>query len=262
MTAPVASLHGLGVLVTRPAHQAGRLCRLLAEQGAVVYRWPALAIADAHDPAVAQAVLARLERYALVIFTSVNAVEKALTLRSAQDWPLSVARAAIGKATAEALAQHKLPAQLVPATGFSSEDLLALPRLQAVAGESVLIVHGEGGRELLGETLRQRGATVEYADVYRRIVPPPPPAALLTSWADGAIQVVIVTSQESLHNLAAMLGEAGRGWLRTTVLLTISARVAELAKRWDIEQPPLIAREAGDEAIVETLLQWYQAQFK
>jgi uroporphyrinogen-III synthase len=69
----------------------------------------------------------------------------------------------------------------------------------------MLIIRGHGGRELLAEGMRKRGAEVEYAEVYRRVTPPPPPADLLTVWRDR-VDAMIVTSEEMLKNLVELTG--------------------------------------------------------
>ena len=73
-------LSGLGVLVTRPDHQAGSLCQLIESRGGTPIRYPALLIREPRDWASALAVFDGLADYDLAIFTSANAVERALPL--------------------------------------------------------------------------------------------------------------------------------------------------------------------------------------
>ena len=91
----------------------------------------------------------------------VHLIEKSATTRVA----------AIGKATAAALAADSLPADIVPEAGFNSEALLAHPDLTLASGARVLIVRGAGGRELLQETFAARGLVVETREVYQRVRP-------------------------------------------------------------------------------------------
>ncbi|WP_296815495.1 uroporphyrinogen-III synthase [Thiobacillus sp.] len=65
---------------------------------------------------------------------------------------------------------------VVTPDGQDSEAVLALPQLQAVAGRQVVIVRGVGGRALMADTLRARGADVHFMECYRRTCPHADPA--------------------------------------------------------------------------------------
>ncbi|MDG4548843.1 MAG: uroporphyrinogen-III synthase [Candidatus Contendobacter sp.] len=248
------SLNGLGVLVTRPEHQAGPLCQWIEQHGGVVIRCPALVIGEPRDWTPALAIFDRLADYNLAIFTSANAVDRAMPpIRERGGFPSGLEIAAIGPATARALARHGVDLCLQPEQGFTSEALLALPRFQRVTSQAIVIVRGEGGRELLAETLTARGARVEHAEVYRRERPALDAAALLERWRRGEIGAVIVTSSESLSNLFDLLGVAGQDYLRQTPVIAVSARTAQTAANFGCHHP-LLAREASDAAIAAALL--------
>ncbi len=247
-------LNGLGVLVTRPEHQAGPLCQWIEQRGGVAIRWPALAIREPRDWVPALALFDRLTEYDLAIFTSVNAVDRAMPrIRERGGFPPRLEIATIGQATARALARHDIAPGLQPDHDFTSEALLALPRLQRVAGQAIVIVRGEGGRELLAETLTARGARVSHAEVYRRERPTLDATALLERWSRGEIGAVVVTSAESLLNLFDMLGIAGQDYLRQTPMIAVSARTARTAATFGCHRL-LLAREASDAAIAAALL--------
>ena len=256
MTRLSLSLQGMGILVTRPERQAGELCRLIEAQGGRAIRCPTLEILPIRDPAPALAVIDHLDDYELAIFTSANAVSLGLELLlSRRPLPLHWQVFAIGKATAGALAKQGIDTCRTPELGTDSEALLALPELQQVAGKGIVIFRGEGGREVLGETLRLRGARIGQAVVYRRSKPAFCPDDLLQYWTRGEIQAVIATSNESLQNLLTMVGAAGRSWLLATPLVVVSERARSLALQLGFSRPPLLAREASDTAIVEALLE-------
>src|SRR5438874_1776354 len=88
------------------------------------------------------------------------------------------------------------PRELAPAFA----ELLERTEMQHVAGKRVLIVRGEGGRELLGESLAARGALVEYAQCYRRVRPAIDAAPLLAAWRRGELDAVTVLSAQALDN--------------------------------------------------------------
>ncbi len=225
---PPCDLAGLSVLVTRPEHQSEGLCDLIQAARGRPVRFPALEIRGPVDKYAARAELAGATRADLLIFVSANAVQYAFPLLPEQ-LPLNVDVAAVGGATAQALRAVGLDPTLVPAR-MDSEGLLALPQLHAVQGKSVYILRGEGGRELLYDTLRARGADVHQVNVYRRRVPQRPAgvANLLRHWPQ-LVQVVTATSNAILDNLFTLLGDEGARLVRGTPLVVISQRMAEHA---------------------------------
>lgn len=238
----------LTVLVTRPATQAAVLCEQITHHGGTAIAFPAVEIA-ALSATVASG-------HDLVVFVSVNAVahgvhliEKAPTTRVA----------AIGKATAAALARASFPADIVPEAGFDSEALLAHPELTLASGARVLIVRGAGGRELLQESFAARGLLVETREVYQRIRPIVADSlrdALEERWLNEGIDVVTATSIETLHNLMQMLSERGRELLRKTVLLVPSRRIAEAASAAGLNGLAIVAKGADDASMIGALAQW------
>lgn len=242
-------LAGRGVLVTRPKDQAAVLCRLIEAAGGRPIPFPTIDIEPAVDLDAARRLLA--EPADLLFFASRNAVDYALPLFPGGRLPADPRLAAIGKATAEALAAAGRTPDLVPAGRYDSETLLTQPALQDLRGQRVLIVRGEGGRPLLGETLRARGAEVRFAEVYRRALPAVDPARLVADW-DAQVQLVTVTSGEILDNLLQLLGEAGRAPLLVTPLAVVSDRTRQEALRLGFARVEL-AERAEDAALVAAL---------
>jgi len=238
-------LGGLGVLVTRPAGQAEGLCRLIEDAGGRAIPFPTIAIAPVADPEPARQRLA--QDWELVIFVSRNAVEQALPLCPGGRLPGTRRLAAVGAATAKALAEAGGAPDLVPAGRFDSESLLADPALAEVSGWRVLIVRGAGGRTLLADTLRARGAEVAYAEVYRRALPAADVAGLLARW-DDEVQIVTATSGEVLDNLLALVGEGGRAVLLATPLVVVSERTAAAARGLGFQHVE-VAERADDESL-------------
>ena len=243
-------LNGAGVLVTRPAHQAGRLCALIEARGGRPIRFPTLEIRDPPDPAGAEDLLRAANAFDLLLFVSANAVERAAPHLPR---PLRPALGVVGDGTARALRSHGLEPALVPTTTADSEGLLALPALQTMRGKRVLIVRGEGGRPVLGEGLRGRGAEVHYAEVYRRSLPQVEVTPLIAGWP-RQVQVVVATSREVLDNLVTLLGDAGRTFLQETPLVVVNDRVAAHARTLGIRRV-VVAAGPGDEALVEAACQ-------
>lgn len=252
-------LQGLGVLVTRPAHQAANFARLISEAGGEPILFPVLEILDSSDQTALLATLSRLDDFDLAIFISPNAVNKAMNLILARrTWPAGLTVAAVGKGSRRELLRYGVDKVLVPENRFDSEGLLALPALQDVRGRRVVIFRGEGGRELLGDTLVARGASLEYAECYRRGKPVLDAAPLLHRWARGEIHAVTVTSSESLHNLFDLLGKLGQQWLKKTPVFVPHDRIAALANRLGMEN--VIVTAEGDEGMFAGLTAWQKHQ--
>ena len=247
---PPCNLGGLSVLVTRPEEQAAALCEAIQAAHGRPLRFPALEILGPPDKKAVRAQLADLGKVDLLIFVSANAVRYAFP-QMPDNIPLNLQVAAVGSATAKVLDEYGLEPTLLPQDSMDSEGLLALPQLQDVAGRRILIVRGNGGRETLRETLEQRGATVEYVEVYRRRIPQRNPANLIANWAQ-MVEVVTVSSAQILDNLFTLLGTEGEPLLQGTPLLVVSTRIAEHAAERGCEVI-YVADSALDADVLATL---------
>lgn len=115
--------------------------------------------------------------------------------------PLAMKIAVVGQGSARELKKFGVGEVIAPTTRFDSEALLCMAELQQIKGRRVVIFRGDTGRELLGDTLTKRGASVTYAECYIRTRPDTDNAPLLESWSKNAIHAVIITSSEGLRNL-------------------------------------------------------------
>jgi uroporphyrinogen-III synthase len=203
----------------------------------------------------------RLADYTLAIFVSSTAVRMSVGhLFAKGTWPTTVRIAAIGTRTASALEEAGLSVDMAPRDQFTSEALLALEPMQQVEGLRILIVRGEGGREHLADTLRRRGARVDYVEVYRRTKPDTDTRPVIAAWTQGQIDAVTISSNESLQNLHEMLGESAQAYLRSSTLIVGSQRTVELAASLGITPAPVVAANAADEAIVAALEAWWSSR--
>jgi uroporphyrinogen-III synthase len=224
------TLNDVHVLVTRPEHQAENLSRLIEQQGGIAVRFPTLEIVSKDDAGQIKATLANLDRFQWVIFISANAVNFALKANSGKIGRSEPVRfAAVGQATAQAMKLAWLPVDLVPEKGYNSEALLAMPQLQQVEGQSVLIVRGEGGREHLAATLRSRGAEVDYLEVYKRVIPKIDSSPVAELLEQHRLDVITVTSAEALQNLSLMLDKKNNKLLSLIPLVVVSDRIRCIA---------------------------------
>ncbi|WP_455216941.1 uroporphyrinogen-III synthase [Kaarinaea lacus] len=252
-------LGGLTVINTRPAHQAKPLSDAIIAAGGSVIEFPVIDIRPPSNPALLQSKLAKLGAAQLAIFVSANAVEYGVTaLGGPQNWPEKVDIAAIGKATAAKCSMLGLDVSLSAPEPFNSEALLSLPELQELKGKRVSIFRGEGGRELLANTLRERGAEVEYLECYRRILPDNVPTDLYQCWDEKRVLLIVVTSNEALHNLVNLVDEKHRSGLLASALVVISQRAVSEASELGFKIEPVVTENASNEAILETICHWQE----
>ncbi|PID46303.1 MAG: uroporphyrinogen III synthase [Proteobacteria bacterium] len=244
------ALQGRTIVITRPAHQASAISQRLQERGAHVVRFPLLDIAEPMDVVRCHQQLSTLSRYDYLIFTSPNAVEYAFA-KLPEALPPSLNIAAVGKKTAEALACHGVSVSIVPDRLFNSEALLACPAFQSVRHQSIAIIRGEGGRELLRDTLRQRGAVVNCIEVYRRVCPVDDLSPLTAIHQQAGIDLIVLTSVESLYHLFRL--GAGLRWLNETPLLVGSERIAHQARRYARTGEVVVATDPSDDSIYHAL---------
>ena len=254
-----SALAGIRALVTRPAAQAGPLITAIRAGGGEATGFALLEIVpvDARDPdaeVAISATLARLEDFDGAIFISSNAVRQLLARLAAgsRAWPPRLACFAIGRATAQCLAEAGI-ACASGAAAMDSEELLAHPALAAVQGRHFVIFKGVGGRELLARRLAERGARVTECALYRRRAPAVAAGALREVLRERAINVLLLSSAEALANLLGLPGGKAAGTIAPDlVIVTPGERVAAEARAAGFARVEA-ASNATDAAMLATL---------
>jgi uroporphyrinogen-III synthase len=220
-------LQGRRVLVTRPTLQANELVAAIESAGGEAIRFPVMRIVarNRHDVA---SDFAAAHSPDIAIFVSRNAVEHGLfAVRGC-----GARIAAIGPTTAAAIDAQNVALDIRPSGGWDSENLLAHPALQDMAGLDVTIVRGQRGLELLGDTLTKRGARVNYLWAYERkisTIPQEELGQLDDDWMNGRVDCVTVMSVESLEFLLELLPEGASERLASTPLVAPGKRVIQTA---------------------------------
>jgi uroporphyrinogen-III synthase len=206
------------------------------------------------DAAELEGAAARLSQFDLAFFVSPNAVLHAMpALLENGPLPPGLVIATVGKGSERVLAGFGQENVIAPQSGFDSEAVLALPAFQpaAVSGKRVLILRGDGGRDLLGESLRGRGATVEYVTCYRRYCPNLDPELLLGLARKGQLDGISLTSSEGVGNLVAMVGEDGMRLLKTVIIFASHPRIAAHARAAGFER--IVETAPGDAGLIDAL---------
>lgn len=241
------------VLVTRPKPQAENLCCLIEQRGWRAVRFPTLQIVAVDNSAIKRQ-LGSLHQYHWLIFISRNAVNFALLANAGEVGAFKqCAIAAIGKATAKALTSAGLSVKLIPTTQFSTEGLLATPAMNAISGNSCLIIRGQGGEETLASSLRMRGARVDYMEVYARKQPKDSNPTALRLLRQNQLDAITISSGDALNNMLAMLDGQLQRNLLLVPLVVISNRLKNMAKKSGFKYI-VVAENPDDLAITEAIL--------
>jgi uroporphyrinogen-III synthase len=248
------------VVITRPRAQADELARAVAALGRTPVVLPLLEISALEDESELERVLGRLADYALVAFVSPNAIDAAFA--RVKRWPAGVTLAVLGEGSRAALARHGIDGATTAivsppdAARSDSEQLLRALDLPALAGRRVLIVRGDGGRELMADGLRAAGALVETVAAYRRQVVRLTPElarsldSLLVQQNDW-----IITSSEALRGLMDLVRGLGLddavAKMQQQHLIVPHARIAETARALGLARVTLTG--SGDERLLAAL---------
>lgn len=213
------------ILVIRPSRQADQFIALLEQAGAQICHTPVMTIEPLVDGQEIKNLILEVDNFDKAICVSGNAAQLTLEWLD-RYWPMmpvGIEFFAVGQQTAEILAGADITA-LSPMGRQNSEALLALPELQGLSDQRVIIFRGCGGREILGETLMKRGARVDYCELYRRVINPD--QAMLARQQLAQSDCLVAHSGELLQALGEQVGEPGA----VTPVVVPSERVAEIAR--------------------------------
>lgn len=243
------------VLVTRPTNVATELAEKISAMGDIAELFPTVDIQQTPNRASLQCAIDKLNTQDMAIFVSRSAVQFGMPAIQAR-WPIlpHIVWAAIGPGTANALYDHGISKVLVPEhPPYESESLLALPTFQSLHKKHIYLFRGNGGRELLSDTLSARGATVQAIEVYQRCLPTFNQVERIQDWhhTPNNINVIVTTSADCLHNLMLLVGDA-MGTLKEIPIVVVGARMYKLAKELKFKHP-MIATGADDGSIIKVL---------
>jgi len=249
------------ILVTRPMSQGEALCTQLRKLNYSVDHVSVMEVEALSTPEQQMAIekiFSRITTYHGIILVSINAAEQALPWLKKYPHARTTKILSVGKTTASYYNDNHVHDSRViyPRQDMSSEGLLAMYELQAeeVRGRRYLILRGMGGRELIAQTLRERGAHVDSCELYSRYLPEKNAAALQKCLPK--VDTIIVNSGEALENLLTLAKgssqEVANEALFEKTLVVPGERVAEAARKTGFRHI-ITAANATDEAVIEAL---------
>lgn len=232
------------MLVTRPEQQAKSLCDSITAGGGVAIAMPVLDIVPILPWDTSELSLTEQD---MIIFISRNAVTHFVAglVVGLTD---KVQLVAVGSGTAATMREHGLRVDIQPPPPAGSESLLTMPELKKVQDKKILIVRGDGGRELLADTLVARGAKINYLEVYRRGLPS---RSKMEIEQAKTADCIVITSIAGLDNLCQLIDieELAPKWL-----IVMSERIRQYALTLGFQQCVVVA-DASDAAVMQRVNQ-------
>ncbi len=267
-------LFGRRVLVTRAREQASALSDLLREAGAEPVEFPVIRIQPPSDHSALDDALRRQSEvsiengklkienpYSWIVFTSANAVRAArerLTALGLDSRAFAGGRiAAIGPATADALAEMGLRADFVPSR-FVAESVVEEWPDREMVGKRVLLPRAAEARELLPDALREMRAEVDVVTAYETVLDGSAADKVRARLRDGEIDAITFTSSSTAQNFVESVGsEFARGLSGKVLVAAIGPITADTAR--DLGLPPDVM---ADEHTIPGLVQALVAHFQ
>jgi len=251
-------LEGRTIVITRARAQAQRFAQLLEAAGARVLQAPTIVIEPPASWELLDTALGALDSFTWVVFTSVNGVamvDRRLSARGLA-WA-AIARkrvAAIGPATAEALAEHGVRVELVPPEYRAEALVEALRRLVGPA-DRVLLPRAKETRDVLVVELRRLGVTVTEVPAYQTRRIEDGVVRLREALASGSVDAVTFTSSSTARNFAEQFSDSERSaWRGRIAVASIGPITAATAAEYGLSTDvmpseytiPALARALAD----------------
>lgn len=249
---PATLLHNKTILITRPLGREKQLRDYIEKIGGSVIHYPTISIQPPASPEVEQLLSLRnqLHKFSMAIFISQTAVQQSQLYFP--EIPDDLTIVSIGSKTSHSLKQQNIHVNF-EAKRHNTESLLQADEFQStkIHGHNILIFRGIGGRTLLGDTLKQRGAKIRYVELYKRELPQVSP---LTAQQIKSLDALTASSKQGLNNLMMLIKETDR--LVDIPIVLPSIRTAKQAKNQGFNSI-ILAKNATDEATVSALTKFF-----
>jgi uroporphyrinogen-III synthase len=240
----------IGILILRPEQQAQGTIDAVTSQGWHAIHFPTIRI-DRNTDIDGGQIQSRVSLADWVVFISQNAVSHFLAITDSNTLQQKKV-ASVGQSTTRLLESHGISVNYQPDRHYSTEGLLASETFKHISGQKIVIIRGIGGREQLADTLRQRGASVDYIEVYKRGLADTDPDQLLPFWPDQ-ISLIIATSNQLLDNLLVLCRARLGKRLFDKPVVVLSERMHTHAQELGFKKIWLAERSSNDE-IIKTII--------
>ncbi|UVK77338.1 MAG: uroporphyrinogen-III synthase [Sodalis sp. Ffu] len=246
----------MSILVTRPSPAGEQLVNRLLACGKFACHLPLIDFLPGSELPLLVQRLDTLSDGDLLFIISQHAIHYAhhWLVQLGVPWPSRLLYYAVGRTSGRLLYHLGGLSVNYPHEGETSEDLLRLPSLASIQGRQALILRGNGGREMLQQTLRQRGVQVEICECYRRCPVRYDGEEQGRRMVALGIDTLVITSGEMLYQFYTLLSKYySNFWLMQCRLIVVSERLAMLARQlgWtDI----IVANAADNDALMRVLL--------
>lgn len=242
--------HPYTVLVARAGQAGQQLTERLGADGWQAIHCPPVSLSAAADPVECLRLIEGQLPVERIILTSPEGVRQTARLVEPARFGAAIV-VTPGPATAELARSLGFAVVVSPRQSGDSEAMLALPELDRVAGSRVLILAAAGGRRLLEQELRQRGALVKRVHVYQRIRCALPDG-LEQALTSQTIVISLVSSGGALEAWRESLSESAWQRLLAGLMIVPSKRVAAMARAMGAGRVRCAAG-ADDQAMIDAL---------
>lgn len=259
----MSELSHLNVIVLRSARDQDPLAELVSARGGRTHQLPVQKItAMADDDTSIASKIERIESYQKAVFVSRNAALLALRWLDHGSLRLSsqLQCFAVGPTSAAVLENRQIPVEF-PAEDWNSEGLLALPAMNDIAGQDIIIFRGRGGRPILGEEMIRRGARVEYCELYQRQQDNQFEQQIIELLTNVRPCALLAHSGGIIDALVATTGAQHRSVVKACPLIVPGLRLQKYAQELGFQQV-IVATSALAKDIEQALLGWYTSTLK
>lgn len=251
--APALPLAGKRILICRPQPEADRLAGAFRDAGADTECLPLIDRKPLILSGVQQTHIHNIDLFQHIVAVSPYAARQLLD--HVDTWwpqlPVGIHWYGVGPGTVFELSRHGITARK-PDQGWTSEALLALPELQTLTNQRVLLARGSEGRDVLRDTLQQRGAQITVLPLYQRYCPQYSATQITCALNDFNADAVITLSGETLKNLIALCEKNDHNLYRKLLIVPVE-RVAALAQNAGFAKP-CIPQGLADNDIVASVI--------
>ncbi|MDU8923464.1 uroporphyrinogen-III synthase [Pasteurellaceae bacterium LIM206] len=245
----------MAVLVMRPGDKGNRLTEMLNKSGIAALHLPFFEITAGRELNDLPLKMNQLKAGDYVVAVSQNAVDYAAeTFQHAGfRWRNDLRYFAVGQQTAAYFAGLSEQAVAYPFRQETSEGLLNLTPMQQLKNRQVLLLRGNGGRDLLPTQVAARGGAIEVIECYQRRPLQYDNIEQTSIWKRAGIRTLLVTSAEILNTLIDFVPPEEHDWLRGCRLITVSSRIEKLARKFGWTDVT-VAAKADNNTLLQTIL--------